>query len=78
MGAVGVLKNGVFIYNALDGAGEDAAAHETQDACDGHPDGVEAYHFHAMPDCLLSAVPDKRGSTLVGLRPRRLRHLRRA
>ncbi len=66
MGAVGVLKNGVFLYNALDGAGEDAAAHETQDACDGHPDGVQAYHFHAMPDCLLSAVPDKRGSTLVG------------
>ena len=66
MGAIGVLKNGVLLDNALDGIGEDAAAHEAQDACDAHPDGTQAYHFHAMPDCLLSAVPGRRGSTLVG------------
>ncbi|MFC4145666.1 YHYH protein [Micromonospora mangrovi] len=65
MGAVGVLKNGVFVYNALDAAGGDAAAHETQDACDGHPDGTEAYHYHDVPSCLLSAASAK-GATLVG------------
>ncbi|MCH0557210.1 YHYH protein [Streptomyces sp. MUM 16J] len=65
MGAIGVLKNGVYVYNAIDDAGRDAAAHETQDACDGHPDGAEEYHYHDIPSCLLSAATDK-GSTLVG------------
>ncbi|MEU2157469.1 YHYH protein [Streptomyces sp. NPDC019396] len=65
MGAIGVLKNGVCIYNSLDDAGRDVAAHETQDVCDGHPDGAEAYHYHNIPSCLLSAA-DKKGATLVG------------
>ncbi|MFD5429195.1 YHYH protein [Streptomyces sp. NPDC127084] len=65
MGAIGVLKNGVYIYNSLDDAGRDAAAHETQDVCDGHPDGAEAYHYHNIPSCLLAAA-DKKGATLVG------------
>ncbi|MFE1456702.1 YHYH protein [Streptomyces sp. NPDC058735] len=65
MGAIGILKNGVYLYNALDDAGRDAAAHETQDMCDGHPDGAEHYHYHDIPSCLLSAAADK-GSTLVG------------
>ncbi len=65
MGPVGVLKNGVFLYNAIDAAGGDAAAHETQDDCDGHPDGADAYHYHDIPSCLLSSAP-KAGSTLIG------------
>ncbi|MBN0048902.1 YHYH protein [Streptomyces actuosus] len=65
MGAIGILKNGVYLYNALDDAGRDAAAHETQDMCDGHPDGAEDYHYHDIPSCLLSATTEK-GSTLVG------------
>ncbi|WP_167377705.1 YHYH protein [Streptomyces malaysiense] len=65
MGAIGVLKNGVYLYNAIDDAGRDAAAHETQDSCDGHPDGAEDYHYHDIPSCLLSAAAGK-GSTLVG------------
>ncbi|MEV7691435.1 YHYH protein [Streptomyces bungoensis] len=65
MGAIGILKNGVYLYNALDDAGRDAAAHETQDMCDGHPDGAEDYHYHDIPSCLLSAATGN-GSTLVG------------
>lgn len=65
MGAVGVLKNGVYIYNAVDAAGGDAVANETQDVCDGHPDGNEFYHYHDIPSCLLEAAL-RAESTLVG------------
>ena len=40
-GAIGVLSDGVYLYNGLDAAGRDAAAHEVQDACAGHPDSLE-------------------------------------
>lgn len=72
MGAIGILKNGVYLYNALDAAGGDAAAHETQDVCDGHPDGAEFYHYHEIPSCLRDAAGTVNGmaepmsSTLVG------------
>jgi YHYH protein len=65
LGPAGVLKNGVYFYNAIDAAGGDAAAHETQDSCDGHPDGTESYHYHNIPGCLVSAA-SKEGSTLIG------------
>jgi YHYH protein len=65
MGAIGVLLNGVYVYNAIDAAGGDAAAHETQDVCDGHPDGGDYYHYHDIPSCILDAIPAT-GSTLVG------------
>jgi YHYH protein len=65
MGPIGVLRNGVFVYNALDAAGADAAAHEIQDSCNGHPDGAEAYHYHDIPSCLLESTPAT-GSTLMG------------
>ena len=37
-GPIGVLDDGVFLYDALDGEGRDAAAHELLDSCWGHPD----------------------------------------
>ncbi|MGZ0712960.1 YHYH protein (plasmid) [Coraliomargarita sp. W4R53] len=63
MGVIAVLKNGVYLFNSLDAAGKDAAAHETQDVCDGHPDGGDFYHFHNIPSCLLDAA----GSTDEGV-----------
>ncbi len=65
MGAAGILNTGVYIYNALDGSGGDAVAHETQDVCDGHPDGGEYYHYHDIPSCILDEAAET-GSTLVG------------
>ncbi len=44
MGMIGFTTNGVAIYNALDDAGHDAAAHEVQDLCNGHPQGKGHYH----------------------------------
>lgn len=51
LGPVGVMTNGVFLYNALDAAGKDAVAHEVQDKCDGHPQGQGAYHYHSYSPC---------------------------
>lgn len=63
MGMVGVALNGVAIYNALDDAGRDAVAHETQDLCDGHPQGAGEYHYHGPSECL----PDQqKNNTLIG------------
>lgn len=65
LGAIGVLNDGVILYDALDGEGRDAGAHEVLDACAGHPDQSSTYHHHGVPPCILSKV--KNGTTaLVG------------
>ena len=51
MGMVGIALNGVAVYNALDDAGRDAAAHEVQDRCAGHPQGSGEYHYHGPGSC---------------------------
>jgi YHYH protein len=52
MGMIGFTLNGVAFYNALDDAGQDAAAHEIQDLCDGHPQDKGQYHYHSASSCL--------------------------
>jgi YHYH protein len=52
MGMIGFTTTGVALYNALDDAGRDAAAHEVQDLCDGHPQGKGQYHYHSGSPCL--------------------------
>jgi YHYH protein len=64
LGPIGVTTDGVLLFNALDAAGRDAGAHEVQDACDGHPDGQQRYHYHSISDCLESPQPNT--SMLVG------------
>lgn len=65
MGVVGVLKDGVVLYDGLDGEGRDAGAHEVLDSCAGHPDEGSIYHHHDVPPCILDAIPN--GTTeLVG------------
>ncbi len=51
-GMIGFTLNGVALYNALDDAGLDAAAHEVQDECGGHPSGRGQYHYHAGSPCI--------------------------
>jgi hypothetical protein len=62
MGMIGFTTTGVAIYSALDDAGRDAAAHEIQDACDGHPQANSQYHYHSASPCL----PGAAGNELVG------------
>lgn len=50
-GTVGVSVLGVPIYSAFDAQGRDAAAHEVQDACGGHPERTGQYHYHSLSPC---------------------------
>jgi hypothetical protein len=64
-GPIGVLTDGVVLYNALDGEGRDAGAHEVLDRCGGHPDQSDTYHHHDIPPCILNQARKGR-ATLVG------------
>lgn len=52
LGPIGYMLDGVALYNALDDGGRDAAAHEIQDSCDGHPQSAGQYHYHDLSSCL--------------------------
>jgi hypothetical protein len=67
MGAIGVAKNGVMLYNALDARNMDARAHEMQDSCEGHPNFAE-YHYHAGSACVVGTQTDagRNSSVLFG------------
>ena len=64
LGPIGVLTDGVVLYNALDAEGRDAAAHEVLDSCDGHPERSGAYHHHTVPSCIVAKATGS--STLAG------------
>lgn len=63
-GAIGILDDGVLLFNALDGEGRDAGAHELLDACDEHPQMGDMLHHHQVPSCILAHATGR--STLVG------------
>lgn len=64
-GPIGVLDDGVVLFNALDGEGRDAGAHEVLDICAGHPDPADVYHHHDIPPCILNKLRNGT-TTLVG------------
>jgi hypothetical protein len=64
LGPIGVLDDGVYLFDALDGEGRDAAAHEVLDSCEEHPQMGGVLHHHDVPSCILSAATGS--STLVG------------
>jgi hypothetical protein len=65
-GPIGVAKNGVAIYDALDAENRDAVAHEVQDSCGGHPQKQGEYHYHSIPSCLTAGESTHKASGLVG------------
>ncbi len=50
-GEVGVMTNGVALFDGFDELYRDAAAHEVQDLCSGHPQGAGEYHYHSLSSC---------------------------
>ena len=67
MGMIGVALTGAAIFNALDGPGRDAVAHEIQDSCNGHPERSGQYHYHGPSDCMTETGRTSNGhSGLVG------------
>ena len=66
-GQVGVMLDGVVLYNAFDAGGRDAGAWEIQDSCDGHPQPSGAYHYHTFSSCITDrSVYDVIGFALDG------------
>ncbi len=63
-GAIGVLLTGSVFFDALDGEGRDALAHETQDLCQAHPEPSGEYHYHSLTTCL--SDPGTGHSALLG------------
>ena len=64
LGPIGVLDDGVYLFDALDGEGRDAAAHEVLDNCEEHPQMGGVLHHHDVPSCMLSKATGT--ATLVG------------
>ncbi|MDE1967190.1 MAG: YHYH protein [Patescibacteria group bacterium] len=61
-GEVGVMTNGVPLLDAFDAEYRDAAAHEIQDSCDGHPHENGVYHYHSLSAC----IPDATVTNIIG------------
>ena len=64
LGPIGVLTDGVYLFDALDGEGRDAGAHELLDSCQEHPQMAGVLHHHEVPSCILDKATGR--STLVG------------
>jgi hypothetical protein len=63
---VGVAVDGVRIFDGTDALQRDAVAHETQDACGGHPERTGRYHYHSIPSCLTASESEHAHSGIVG------------
>ena len=65
LGAIGIAKNGVVIYSAVDARGEDAVAREIVDIFGGHP-AQSSYHYHFVPERLDDTFLEDGHSGVVG------------
>lgn len=48
----GIMLTGVALFNGFDAGLRDAAAHEIQDQCNGHPQQHGQYHYHSLSHCI--------------------------
>jgi hypothetical protein len=51
-GEAGIMLTGVPLLNGFDAGMRDAAAHEVQDTCSGHPQREGQYHYHSLSPCI--------------------------
>ena len=66
LGPIGMTLNGVVLYDAVDGRGNDAMAHEIIDIFGGHP-AMSDYHYHFVPERLDETTSMSNGhSGLIG------------
>ena len=62
-GQVGIMQDGVPLFDGFDAEYRDAVAHETQDTWEGHPDEAGVYHYHGFESRSMLSTPL---STVVG------------
>ena len=55
-GEVGIMTDGVWLFDGFDAEYRDAVAHELQDSYDGHPN-QQGYHYHGFIDNYLKTLP---------------------
>ncbi len=65
-GEVGIMLTGIPLFNGFDAGSRDAAAHEIQDDCAGHPQVSGQYHYHGPSPCLNDNNAATEHSALVG------------
>lgn len=65
-GEVGIMFDGIPLFNGFDAGGRDAVAHEVQDSCGGHPQEAGQYHYHDLSTCLAAQDTGTGHSALVG------------
>jgi hypothetical protein len=65
-GMVGIMTNGILLFDGFDAEGRDAVAHEIQDQCNGHPERTGQYHYHDLSACLEEMGDSTEHSALVG------------
>lgn len=61
-GEAGIMLTGVALFNGFDAEYRDAAAHEVQDSCQGHPEKDGEYHYHSLSSC----ITDINETTVIG------------
>ena len=61
-GEAGIMLTGVYLFNGFDAGMRDAAAHELQDSCSGHPQVSGQYHYHSLSRC----IKDVSERTVIG------------
>ena len=66
-GTIAITLTGVHVYDAFDATDHDAVAREEQDACHGHPDQSDTYHYHGfIQTCVPDAGSATQNSSLLG------------
>jgi hypothetical protein len=61
-GTIGIMTNGVALFDGFDAEGRDAGAWEIQDSCGGHPQMDGEYHYHTLSSC----ITDVSSTTVIG------------
>lgn len=81
LGTIGVMISGAALFNPYEGDGATVATASNftvknasgkdvafLDSCNGHPNPMGAYHYHALPTCLTAKVDTKNGpSHILGI-----------
>ncbi len=81
LGTIGVMISGAALFNPYEGDGatvasasnftvKNAAGQDVAflDTCNGHPNPVGAYHYHALPPCVTAQVDEAGGAShLIGV-----------